>query len=213
MKRILILFALCASVISLSIDKVSAQHVFKFGVKAGVLINTETLKFQNGISHYSEKSTKPGFEIGLQMSIDIPRIPIVIQPEIVYSRVSASYPTGDANFGDINMRFNNIEIPLLVGVRLSIVRILLGPVFTVPIVESANVGAYTEKFAPRYKNFIMGYQIGAGVDIKRFTLDVRYYGLFTDITEDNYNAHNNTVNASMRNSRFSISMGFNIFRL
>ena len=206
------LFFITASLLlTVAIPSANAQF-FKFGVKGGLLVNTESLKFNNGASLFDEKSTLPGFELGLQTTISLPLVPIIIQPEFVYSRVSAKYSTGTQNFGDLKLRSNMFDIPILVGFEFSIFRIMLGPVFTFPTTDIVSMDNQNIKFAPRYKNFVMGYQAGVGVTLGRVTVDARYHGRFDSLTSDKIDAAG-IPDVDVKTQRFAFSVGYTIFKI
>ena len=187
-------------------------QLFKMGVKGGLLINTEKLKFDKGTVHFDGKDTRAGFEAGLQFSVNLPLVPLTIQPEIVYSRTSARYQTGDEHYGEIKMRSNMIDIPVLVGLKMGPARIMVGPVFTFPTTDLISMDNRSEKFAPRYNKFLMGLQAGVGVDIGRLTLDARYHWRFTSLTDDDYQIEA-LKNTKVSNGRFAISVGYTIFKI
>lgn len=200
-----------------------AQSIVQVGVKGGLLINKSNLEIYNTGSkiNYSHNSTKPGFEVGLQFRVELP-LGFMIQPEVVYSRVNGKFPIGDKNVSgatandEMNIRSNWIDVPVLLGWKFSIVRIMAGPSFRFPMSEVVDAKNVNTKIAPRLDNFVMGYQVGVGVDLGRFTLDARYCGNFTNITDDGVIHHSSNTsdlsNMNINEQKFSLSVGYMILK-
>ncbi len=214
MKKIL----LAACIILGGFSGVRAQSLFQFGVKGGLLVNSSDLKytFSGNRERYDKSSTKPGFELGFQARLRLP-LGFLLQPEIVYSRTSGTFPIDETNggggqYGDkLKIRSNWIEVPVLVGWKISIVRLMLGPSFRFPMDEVMNAGVNEAKVAPRLQSFVMGYQAGIGIDLGRLTVDARYCGNFTNITDkgvtDIY-----TPNLKVNERKVAISIGYMILK-
>lgn len=211
-------FLLAACVILGGFSGVRAQSLFQFGVKGGLLVNSSDLKytFSGNRDRYDKSSTKPGFELGFQARLRLP-LGFLLQPEIVYSRTSGTFPIDETNggggqYGDkLKIRSNWIEVPVLVGWKFSIVRLMLGPSFRFPMDEVMNAGVKEAKVAPRLQSFVMGYQAGIGIDLGRLTVDARYCGNFTNITDkgvtDIY-----TPNLKVNERKVAISIGYMILK-
>lgn len=209
MKKILLL----ALVISCSFSAVRAQSLVQFGVKGGLLVNNSDLKYMvsNG-GKYDEKSTKPGFELGFQARVRLP-LGFLIQPEVVYSRTSGTFPINAADGGgELKIRSNWIEVPVLVGWKFSIVRLMVGPTFRFPMDEVLTAGKEEAKFAPQLDNFVMGYQAGIGVDLGRLTLDARFCGNFSNITDQSVAGANYVPNLKVNERKVAISIGYMILK-
>lgn len=214
MKRILLIL----SVVLCGFATVRAQSLFQFGIKGGLLINSSDLKytFSGSSERYDESSTKPGFELGFQARLRLPA-GFLLQPEIVYSRTSGSFPIDETNGGggqygdELKVRSNWIEVPVLVGWKFSIVRLMAGPSFRFPMDEVMNAGMKEAKVAPRLQNFVMGYQAGVGVDLGRLTVDARFCGNFTHIT-DKGTTEQYAPNLKVNDRKVAISIGYMIIK-
>lgn len=198
---------------------VRAQSLVQFGVKGGLLINNSDLKytFSSNQKRYSESSTKPGFELGFQARVRLP-LGFLLQPEIVYSRTSGTFPIDETNggggeYGDkLKVRSNWIEVPVLVGWKFSIVRLMAGPSFRFPMDEVMNVGFEEAKVAPRLDNFVMGYQAGVGVDLGRLTIDARFCGNFSNITDQGVTKNNYAPGLKVNERKVAFSIGYMILK-
>lgn len=210
MKRILLVVLVLFGGLSAS----KAQSVFQFGIKGGLLINSSDLKytFSDKYDRYSESSTKPGFELGLQARINLP-LGFLLQPELVYSRTNGSFPLDAATVGNdrLKVRSNWIEVPVLVGWKFSIVRLMVGPSFRFPMDEVMTSGGAEAKIAPRLQSFVLGFQAGIGIDLGRLTLDARYCGNFTNVTDQGV-FQNYTPNLKVNERKVAISIGYMLIK-
>ncbi len=221
MKRIAFLL-LTVIAVGGGLSAARAQSIFQFGVKAGLLINSSDLKYtisgetSSQDRRYDESSTKPGFELGLQARVRLP-LGFLLQPEIVYSRASGSFPIDETNGGGgeygskLKVRSNWIEVPVLVGWKFSIVRLMVGPSFRFPMDEVMNAGRSEAKVAPRLQNFVLGYQAGVGLDLGRWTIDARYCGNITNITDKGV-MEQYTPNLKVTERKVAISVGYMLIK-
>ena len=207
------LLAVAVAALAATYAPEARAQLFAMGVKGGLLVNSERLKFTNGTNDFDGKSTRAGFEAGLQFTVNLPLVPILIQPEIVYSRTSATYETGNSNAGDLKLRSNMFSIPVLVGMKFSSFRVMAGPVFTFPSMDRVSMDNLNEQFAPRYKDFLIGLQAGVGVTLGRVTIDARYHWQFTGLSTSEVSTSGKISNVDIKNGRFAFSLGYTIFRL
>ena len=98
----------------------------EFGVVAGV--DYPLYKFDMGQSA-AQMKTNMGFAAGIHMGLRIVGI-LGVQPEIIYSYHKLGLENSKQNFST-DVKCNTLQIPLLVSLRLPIVRFNIGPVFTV----------------------------------------------------------------------------------
>ncbi len=200
-----------------SLATVQAQSIFQLGLKGGMLINSSELKYTfNNSANYDHSSTKPGFEFGFQTRVRLP-LGFLLQPEIVYSRTTGTFPIdasngGGGEYGDqLKIRSNWIEVPVLVGWKFSIVRLMVGPSFRFPMDEVLNAGTQEAKVAPRLQNFVLGYQAGIGLDLGRLTIDARYCGNFTNITDGGVTSVS-IPNLKVNEQKVAISLGYMLIK-
>jgi hypothetical protein len=163
-----------------------------FGVKAGVNFSKFSVS-KNAI----EYSFQPGFDLGLFARFKFNKW--YLQPEFVYS-----YQSSKAKESQVvkYAHSHNLNVPLLLGyklidVKMTNVRIFLGPEFNYVLSESTDVNL-------RNPANIMG-SIGLGLDIAMLTLDFKYGYAFNKALKDDkigdvsFNSHNNV---------FSIHLGW-----
>lgn len=164
----------------------SAQH-FSFGLKGG--LNYSKLKFDDvvniasGASTYSLKSDESfqGFHVGAFARLRLGGI--YIQPELYFNTSGGRVlieemqdsPQPVQSVKDI--RYNKLDLPVLLGIKLGPLRVNAGPVATVLLSEDNKAGDIIPDLVSLSSSATLGYQAGFGIDILKFlTLDYRYEG-------------------------------------
>lgn len=104
----------------------------------------------------------------------------------------------------------NLEIPVVVGLDFSFIRVYLGPRFIIPMgddLESSinNAGNYSFSIADDN----MPYQVGVGLDFfRRLTLDVTYNGYFTDFNDVWKQISGDAYSTEHPDCHYKVSLGF-----
>lgn len=157
---LIILFAVIAGV-------ASAQPI-KLGVKAGMSFNSvDVSSVEDAFSKIKSKDV--GLTMGLVSRFSIPFTGMFAQPELVYNH--SRYKVTNASGDKFNISYNNIELPVLVGLNLLFVRLNAGPVFNIATFESGSNNY-------NIKRPDLGYVAGFGLSFAKFDLDLRWQGYF-----------------------------------
>ncbi len=139
---------------------------------------------------------------------------VYIQPEVNWLTRDGIF-TSDDGKGQQDIEIKTVEIPLLLGWRVinlgvGNIRIMAGPsasIVTNSTVDVTNADSFTDPIIEDgdFNDLIWGGNIGAGVDILMFTLDVRYqFGLnnvIKEIEKFDYNSKSNI---------FAVSLGWKL---
>ena len=151
----------------------------KFGLKAGASTDfTFTNQTFQGTDFevilQKAKDAEWGFLGGVFMRASFAGF--YIQPELLLATATNSVTYDDVEAGGApvvyNQKFNKLNIPVLLGVKVGPLRINAGPAASVMISDPKEIieGA-------TYKRATFGYQAGLGFDLlKRLTFDLRYEG-------------------------------------
>ncbi|HEY0244788.1 MAG TPA: porin family protein [Mucilaginibacter sp.] len=191
MKKYLLSAALLVAV------SISAKAQFNLGIKGGV--NYSTINSDN-----LRSSSVAGYQAGLFARIGGG---LYLQPEVYVSSSGGKFNSNDNTYRG-KVTFTNLNVPVLVGLKFGPqnlnFRIMAGPEYIARLSQndnlSGNFNAAYNNFGNAYKNNMLGYQAGVGVDIGPATVDLRYQGDF-----DNYNnAYNQHQNL------WALSVGFKI---
>ncbi|NEJ83577.1 PorT family protein, partial [Rhizobium leguminosarum] len=100
------------------------------------------------------------------------------------------------------LQYKKIELPILFGMKiLEIGRIQLGPIFSF-LLSAKND---TIDISSNCKTITAGYQVGIGVDILRFMIDLKYEGSLSKVCTKVVD-----VAVDHRKSLFILSVGVNL---
>jgi hypothetical protein len=204
MKRVFLItgmFVLCLS-LSAQID---------FGIKGGLNISnvkaSEILTDDYRINPAA--SGNLGYHIGGFLRASL--VGIFIQPELYFSSISNEYKVEDVSgTGTISQlakqKIGRMDVPVLVGVKLGSLRLGLGPVGSIIVSDQSDLKDITG-YEATLKSATFGYQIGAGADLWKISIDLRYEGNLSKLG-DQLNIGGQTINLDNRVRQVLISLGF-----
>src|ERR1700744_503142 len=166
---------------------ISAKAQFDLGIKGGV--NYSSISSDN-----LKNSSVAGYQAGVFARVGGG---IYLQPEVYLSSSGGSFTSNDNTYSG-KATFTNLNVPVLVGLRFGPknlnFRVMAGPEYISKLSQndnlSSNFNAAYNNFGNAYKNNMLGYQAGVGVDLGAATVDLRYQGDF-DNYNSNYNQHQN----------------------
>lgn len=163
----------------------TAQAQLRFGVKMGLSstdIKTETinlldaggaerLKLALGDANY-------GIHGGLVLQANIGAF--VLQPELNFNSNTVQWKVTDVkNPGIVNQifeeRYTYLDIPVLLGFRFGPLRLNAGPQGHVFLNSASDLLEFTE-YDQHFKDMEINWLGGAGLDIWRISVDLRYEG-------------------------------------
>jgi hypothetical protein len=148
-----------------------AQPIFNLGLKAGLNNSKVTFRASEFDTESVTKAHVGAFaRLGWGM--------LYLQPEAYYSAKGGRVIDRDATAGERVTRFdfNNIDIPLLLGVRIldgkvANFRAMAGPVFSFMLSQKIEPEDLLDR--QFYKDNYVGLQYGLGVDFGNLFLDAR----------------------------------------
>ena len=167
MKKII----LACFLLVLTTDYLQAQ--LQFGLKAGLNYNSDS--FENVSDDVlNGAKTKTGIHTGLWVRAKLPVIGFYIRPEIIYTELnnSVNYDTQFTAPKTTDFKFRKIDVPVLIGKKfLGIGNVFAGPSFQYILSSDFELNDLREVST---ENFSLGIQIGAGVELGRLGLDLRW---------------------------------------
>ncbi|MBP7261285.1 MAG: PorT family protein [Bacteroidia bacterium] len=196
MKKV-ILFTAIVSLFA--INNVQAQAGAAFGLKGGLNLNKLDPK-TTGIT--SDMRVGPVGGLWVRAKV----LGFFVQAEALYSTKGGKTTVPATPFTPaIESKLNNayLDVPVLLGKSFfSVVRINAGPSFQYLL--SAKNGSVDVKNG--YNSFVVGYQAGVGVDIKKIGVDLRYDGNISNVTKSVSGVKNST-----RSSVFQLTVAYKLF--
>lgn len=151
-----------------------------FGIKGGV--TTQNVDFKRGhldADYIFSTSNKTGWHVGIQTRVNL--MMFHIQPEILYSHTAYNMKlapsASSTDLSSTKVKMNNIDVPVLFGVKMLMFRFQAGPVFSLMTEDKVSGGKFLQEVT--IKKPTVSYALGFGADLSRFTADVRYNGYFS----------------------------------
>ena len=200
--------------------KMATGNFFRIGIKGGVnlaRLETDGLVTLNGAvikdQLLASLDTKQSYVGGIYARLGRK---IFIEPEVLVSTKGGSiYVPGLSQTKQFT--FTNIDVPVLLGLRWKIFHVMAGPVASYTLKTDTELNdlinlvttKYTGTAAEIASKTSFSYQVGGGIDLLGFTLDVRYEGNLSQLT--------NTlpipagITFSPRLNLYQVTLGYKIF--
>lgn len=208
-KKLFILLAI------LLIGKLSdCQAQFTIGIRGGVNLAQLKTDFKSqSVSELWKQSldTKLGYAGGIYARIGSK---FFLQPELIFSAKGGSLnilPTNGSVEKTISIDYTNLDIPLLIGYKFGPIRINGGPMASFKLSSTATseeLKTYSSNVGESFKNAAYGYQVGGGVDVGSFSVDLRYEGSLSEVTVVDLT---NKVNFSQKGNLWQLTLGLKLF--
>jgi hypothetical protein len=216
-----------------------AQSKFAFGIKGGINLSklsmgdVFTTRYDDLGNPYlgydgkqvkdnlkSSLDTKTGYVGGIYARFGRT---LFLQPEILVSTKGGAFEIikHDNNIPvtqTVKIKYSNIDVPLLIGLKGGPLRILAGPVTSFRIGDNQRLRDALQRYTSSNFNDAMaeatfGYQFGAGLDIGKISLDVRKEGSFTNISSfpssNGEASHASDVKQKMKS--WQVTLGIRLF--
>jgi len=193
---------------------VSAQ-VLSFGIKGG--LNYSKMKFDEikNISAASvnynimEDESFQGFHIGVMGRLKV--FNLFLQPELLFNTTGGKVLVENmgTSFKEVKtIKYNKLDLPVLLGMKIGPARINVGPVASVTLSSNSELQEFIPKLETLSKGATIGFQAGAGIDIlKKFSIDLRYEGGLSKLG-DKLTVGGNSYAFDSRDRKFLVSLGF-----
>jgi hypothetical protein len=174
---------------------------FQFGVKGGLnltsLQNTAPATFSSG--------NQAGYLAGFWARVGAAGL--FFQPEAYVTSKNVDIATQDG--GTTDAKFTSLDVPLLLGTKIGAFglggRFYTGPLVSISIDKNQSLGGAVGKaFSLDYQDQNFAWQFGAGLDIKRISVDLRYEA---GITKQSYGPDQTRINL------FNITLAYSLVKL
>lgn len=176
------------------------------GVKAG--LSSTKIDFDN--EDFVPSDAQTGYHLGLFGRFG--GAGFFVQPELLFTQTKGefAYVPGGVSGGsapeNYEAEFNRLDIPVMVGFRmLKVLRLMAGPIASININSELKDAPSTVGDAD-FKSATFGYQAGLGVDIGNLSVEGKYEGGLSKVTNNigSYSTDN-------RINQWVLSVGFRIF--
>jgi hypothetical protein len=178
----------------------------QFGVKGGLNYNSNSIE-EVGTDIFDGAESKTGYHAGIWLRLKIPVVGLYVRPELVYTNLKSELSLKDT--GTIaNYNFQKIDIPVLLGMKiLGIGNIFAGPSFQYILDSDFDISDISDI---ETDNFSMGIQLGGGVELGKFGLDIRWERAFSDVESSFINNLGDTVDIDTRVSQIIVGLSYRL---
>ena len=111
---------------------------------------------------------------------------IFIQPELIFTSISSEFLVEDIS-DPLNVTeqiarqsIGRVDVPVIIGAKLGNLRIGVGPVGSIVIADKSDLKDITS-YEEKVRSATLGYQLGAGFDVWKFSFDFRYESNLTKL--------------------------------
>ena len=155
----------------------------KFGLRGGIQDNVRMREVVTPDYEIDYKTGGVGLHFGVTSQLEI--LNLYVQPEILFSTNSNSVKLTDRdNLSSTvekvgKQRYNKLDVPILFGLKISKLKVGLGPVFTAHLNSKSDL---LEDIGIKYtyNNATVGYQIGLGFELETVGVELRYEDNLSD---------------------------------
>jgi len=140
-----------------------------------------------------------------------------VQPEVNWLTQGGIWEADGVDMENekLEMTYKTIQIPVSVGwriidLKLVNIRIFGGMSANIATSKEMEINGITEPIEDaKWNDLIWQYQVGAGVDVLMFALDVKYIGGINDWNKDDFVFDGETI--STKANMFMVTLGWKIF--
>lgn len=188
----------------------ATMSTYAQGLQLGVRVGVNNGNLSTKISGVNEGTIKNGFLIGAYGRASL--LGLFVQPEINYSNRVGNFE--ERGKGTFTNTITTLDVNALVGYNLlGMVHVLAGPtLMTFMSTKQEASGTLKDVLygSDFYNSSALGFQLGAGIDIGKLCVDLRYDHSLTSIGRDNVysGVYGHGTNYSTGFSMWQLSIGY-----
>ena len=191
------------------------------GIKGGLnfsQLNTDGLKISRPGASVADffnnnSANQTGYVFGVYARIGRK---FFIQPEVLFSTKGGKIDILQGGGGSpvsVDVKFSQIDIPILLGLKVGPLRLNAGPMASLNISQNTALGDALKVYTSQNINKTIqeasfGYQAGVGLDIGSFNVDLRYEGSLSNVSQLNLQ---NNAQFNSKVSLWQLSLGLVLF--
>ncbi|MGG6231373.1 porin family protein [Tenacibaculum sp. SDUM215027] len=184
-----------------------AQSQIQGGIKGGINYNSDSFSDVKDDVFNGAKS-KTGFHAGAWLRIKLPATGLYIRPELVYTQLSneVSYEPAGFTAKTTTYEIQKIDIPVLLGLNfLKIGHVFAGPSFQYILDSDFDIEDLKQVDSD---GFSVGLQLGAGVELGKLGLDVRWERALSDTEAEFVDSNVGNVNFDTRVNQIIVGLSY-----
>jgi len=184
----------------------SASAQFTLGPR--VTLTSTNLNLREQVMNVQEGDAELGFQYGIFARVKVPIIGLYVQPELLFSQTESTITSGAQ---DVDLSFNRLDVPVMIGGKIGPLRINAGPAFSFLTSAESDVAGTITDIKDNYGSTTVGFQAGIGIDILKFVIDLKYEGSFGDSFGDAITVGGNSFATDERPKLIVLGVGFKLF--
>lgn len=184
------------------------------GIRAGISsydLANEGILINNGNQQVSWNIVNAGYGVHGGIYTRLTVLGVFLEPAVIFNTNTVDYDIRQIGSTGIfstlgSERYNYIDLPVMLGIKISKLRLQGGPVghfFINSSSDLVNFSGYSQKF----REATYGWQAGAGLDIWRLRLDLMYEGNFSKFG-NHIQIGGNPYQFATTPSRLLLSLGY-----
>ncbi|WP_417800914.1 porin family protein [Tenacibaculum sp.] len=184
-----------------------AQSQIQGGIKGGINYNSDSFSDVKDDVFNGAKS-KTGFHAGAWLRIKLPATGLYIRPELVYTQLSneVSYEPTGFSAKTTTYDIQKIDIPVLLGLNfLKVGHVFAGPSFQYILDSDFDIEDLKQVNSD---GFSVGLQLGAGVELGKLGLDVRWERALSDTEAEFVDSNVGNVNFDTRVNQIIVGLSY-----
>ncbi|MGA0558783.1 porin family protein [Larkinella sp. VNQ87] len=146
---------------------------------------------------------------------------LYIQPELLVSSKGGSFEIvrdvdGQPTKETVSIRTTNFDVPLLLGLKGGPIRVVAGPILSFRVSDDQKLRDALRDYTSGSLNNALarasyGYQLGVGLDLGRFGIDVRREGSLSDVSAVNLGNDADSEQFSQRLKSWQVTLAMRLF--
>ncbi len=193
---------------------VTSYAQFEFGIKAGLSsydLAKDGIIITNGNQNleWNIKNAGYGHHFGIYTRLTV--FGVFLEPSFLFNSNTVNYDI--KTYGEKGVfntlkseKYNNMDIPLIAGIKLGVLRFqggVVGHFFINSISDVVDIKGYEQRF----KSATYGWQAGTGLDLWKLRLDLMFEGNL-DKFGDHITIGGNSYSFANSPSRLMLTMGY-----
>lgn len=176
-----------SSLLLLGVQASFAQ--IELGIRGGIVSNNFNIEdYSDEIGEIEQGDKEIGFHIGALVRIISSSEKFIFELDPTFVNTKSSFVLNDNNtlLKDVLVEDKNwrMDLPIMFGTRFAgFLDLMAGPSLSLNIGNNLSYDNVSETIDQEYKSTTWGYQVGAGVKIAKFIVDVRYAGSIETVTD------------------------------
>ena len=175
MKRFILSTLACISILTTGFSQ------FELGFKAGVSsfdLASDGLIFKNGNNDYKLNFANAEYGVHFGVYSRISFLGLYVEPAVLFNSNTVNFDLEElSENGPLNTlqseTYRNVDIPLLIGTKLGFLRLQAGPVAHFYLDSTSDLFSFSG-YKHNFESATYGGQIGLGLDVWRFRVDMLY---------------------------------------